>query len=235
LMKHLRAARILRRLTQKDLADRCGLRQSVISRIEGGFREPALEEVVRLAGALDLPVEWFLTGQERSGKSLVDISQELRHLGLVDLRVPGERVPGAHRNPEEVAALAVGTEVPDPRVLEGMPAILAWNRWRPALLVAFAQVTHPKAPTRLAWLAEITLLLDRTGGFPGGIPGADDLVSFLQRVERPDASDHMGVTGARSPEHRAWTYWRIQYPMDLQGFRDRALTLWTLRQGQTDA
>lgn len=136
-------------------------------------------------------------------------------------------------------AQAVWTGVPDPQVVEGMPAILAWNRWRPALLVAFAQVTHPKALTRLAWLAEITLLLNRTGGvpggIPGGIPGADDLVSFLQRVEKPDASDHLGVTGARSPEHRAWTYWRIQYPMDLQGFRDRAITLWSLRQGQTDA
>lgn len=234
-MNHLRSARLFRHLTQGELADRCGLRQSVISRIEGGHREPALEELVRLAGALDLPVQWFLTGQERPGNSLVDISQELRHMGLVDLRVPGERVPCAHRNPEELAALAVGTEVPDPRVVEGMPAILAWNRWRPALLVTFAQVTHPKALTRLAWLSEITLLLDRTGGFPGGIAGADDLVNFLQRVERPDALDPLGVTGAGSPEHRAWTYWRIQYPMDLQGFRDRALTLWTLRQGQTEA
>jgi hypothetical protein len=125
--------------------------------------------------------------------------------------------------------------MPDPQVVEGMPAILAWNRWRPVWLVAFGQVTHPKALTRLALLAEINLLLDWMGRVPGGIAGVDDLVSFLQRVERPEASDHLGVTGARSPEHRAWTYWRIQYSMDLQGFRDRAYTLWTLRQGQTDA
>ena len=98
-----------------------------------------------------------------------------------------------------------------------------------------ARSRTPKALTRLAWVAEITLLLDRTGGFAGGIAGADDLVNFLQRVERPEASDHLGVTGVRSPEHWAWTYWRIQYPMDLQGFRDRAITLWSLRQGQTDA
>jgi len=69
----------------------------------------------------------------------------------------------AHRNIEEEVTLAVETGVPDQRVLEGMPAILAWNRWSPAWLVALARVTHPKALTRLVWLSEVTLLLDRTG------------------------------------------------------------------------
>ena len=74
-------------------------------------------------------------------------------------------------------AQAVWTGVPEPQVVEGMPAILALNRWRPVWLVAFGQVTHPKALTRLAWLSEITLLLNRTGGVPGvtSVIGLDEV------------------------------------------------------------
>lgn len=150
---------------------------------------------------------------------------------MVDLRVTGERVPSAHRPTEEVMALAVGTEAPEPRVIDALPALLAWNRWRPALLVAFAQAAHPRALTRLAWLADITLLIERTGGFPGGITGGEDLVNFLQRIERPHEDDHLGIPGAVQPEHRVWKYWRIDYPTDLQSFRDRALGLWTSVRG----
>ena len=71
-------------------------------------------------------------------------------------------------------APAVWTGMPDPQVVEGMSAILAWNRWRPVWLVAFGQVTHPKALTRLS---EITLLLNRTGGVPGvtSVIGLDEV------------------------------------------------------------
>ncbi len=64
-------------------------------------------------------------------------------------------------------APAVWTGVPEPQVVEGMPAILALNRWRPVWLVALGQITYPKSLTRLARLSEITLVLDRMGGFPG--------------------------------------------------------------------
>jgi hypothetical protein len=75
--------------------------------------------------------------------------------------------------------------MPDPQVVEGMPAILAWNRWRPVWLVAFGQVTHPKALTRLAWLSEITLLLNRTGGVPGvtSVIGLDEVPGGVGRRE----------------------------------------------------
>ena len=94
----------------------------------------------------------------------------------------------AHRIPEEVAALAVGTGVPDPPVVEGVPAFLVWNRWRPGWLVALAQVTYPKSLTRLARLSEITLLLNRTGGVPGG-----PLVIGLDEVPGLDAGGGIGL------------------------------------------
>src|SRR3954447_4780589 len=111
-MVHLLRARNWRRLTQRQLEDRCGLHASVLSRIESGKREASLHEVVRLAEALRLPLEWFVTGKEQPGTALADIAAELWHLGIVDLVVPHARVPGTYRPKEEVLALAVGTQRP---------------------------------------------------------------------------------------------------------------------------
>jgi hypothetical protein len=191
--------------------------------------------VVRLAEALHLPLEWFVTGKERPGTALPDIAAELWRLGIVDLIVPQARVPGTDRPAEEVLALAVGTERPEPRVIEALPAVLAWNRWRPGVLEAFARVTHPKALTRLGWLTEITFLLDRTGGFPGGLVGADELTEFLTKVDRPHEPDDLGQPGGPAPDHRAWKYWRITYAVELSAFRERAEGLRSLREAGGDA
>lgn len=234
-MKYLQAARVQRGLTQKELATRCGFQHSTLSRLETGHREVTLEEAARLAEALRVPLEWFLTGKERPGNSLAELAAELRHLGLMDLLVPHARVPGAFRPNEEVVALAVGAEAPDPRVIEALPALLAWNRWRPSLLVAFAQATHPKALTRLGWLAEITLLIERTSGFPGGVAGANDLTEFLLRVERPHEPDDLGKPGTKSPDHRVWKYWQIKYPADLKTFQKRAEDLLAQKETTRDA
>jgi hypothetical protein len=188
-----------------------------------------------LAQALHVPLEWFVTGKDRPGTALPDIAAELWHLGIVDLIVPQARVPGTYRPAEEVLALTVGTERPDPRVIEALPAVLAWNRWRPGVLEAFARVTHPKALTRLAWLTEITFLLDRTGGFPGGLIGADGLADFLAKVDRPHEPDDLGQPGELTLYHRAWKYWRITCAVEMSAFKERAEQLWSLRKGQGDA
>lgn len=231
-MNHLLRARVQFNLTQQQLAERCGLHQSVLSRIEGGKREATLAEVVRLAEALHVPLEWFVSGEVRPGTTLCDLAAELWHLGMMDLIVPNARVPGAYRPAEEVVALAVGTERPEPRVIEALPAILAWNRLRPEVLEAFARATNPKALTRLGWLTEITLLLERTGGFPGGLVGGDGLTAFLMRLERPHELDDLGQPGGSVPDHRAWKYWRIAYAVELSAFRERAERLWALQTKQ---
>lgn len=234
-MIHLLRARNWRGLTQKQLAERCGLHKSVLSRIESGQREASFHEVLRLAAALHVPLEWFETGEARPGTALPDIAAELWNLGIVDLIVPGARVPGTYRAAEEVLALAVGTEQPEPRVIEALPAVLAWNRWRSGVLAALARVTHPKALTRLAWLSEVALFLERTGGLPGGLVGADDLTEFLTKVDRPHDPDDLGQPGAAAPEHRVWKYWRITYAVELSAFRERAEQLWSLREARADA
>ncbi len=234
-MKYLLAARKKRKLTQRQLAARCAMRQSVLSRIENGRREATFGEAMQLAEALHVPLEWFATGKDWPGTTLPEIAQELWHLGMVDLIVPRARVPGAYRCNEEVLAHAVGAQRPDPRVIESLPASLAWNRFRPGLLEAFAKVTHPKARTRLAWLAEVALFLERTVGFPGGMVSADDLTEFLTTVDRPHESDDLGQPQGAEPDHRAWKYWRITYSVELSTFSERAKQLWSLIKGAQDA
>jgi hypothetical protein len=154
---------------------------------------------------------------------------ELRSLGIVDLIVPEIRVPGAFRSSEEVVARAVGTNHPDPRVVEALPAVLAWNHWRVRWLDGLARVAHPRAVTRLAWLAEAVLTIERNEGFPGGLVSGDELTDFLNKVDRPDEADDLGHPGQPEAVHRVWKYWRIGYSADLTTFRDRAVHLRTLR------
>lgn len=219
-------------LTQEQLGIRCGLSQADISRLETGKRSLSLDEAIQMAGILEVPLQWFVTGTVSPGPHLNDLALELRALGIVDLLVSQERIPGAFRPPEEVVSRAVGVERPDPRVLEGLPAILAWNRFRPALLVAFAQVTHRHALTRLAWLAEITLTIDRNETFPGGLISGDDLTDFLNRIDRPAEPDDLGHPSPLDSNHRVWKFWRVTYPASLETFRDRAAILGELRKGQ---
>src|SRR4051812_48055178 len=102
LAENIRRERVRRGLTQQQVAARCGLYQSDISRIERGERPLSLDDVLRLAAFFGLPLQWFVTGDARPGPSPADLAQELRALGLVDLIVAGERVVGAFRPSEEV-------------------------------------------------------------------------------------------------------------------------------------
>lgn len=215
--------------TQRQLAEQSGLRQSDVSRIEAGTRPLTLDEAARLAELFDVPLQTFLTGDVRPGTRLADLATELRSLGMVDLLVSGARMPGAFRPAEEVIALAVSGERPDPRVIEAMPAVLAWNRWRVGLLDAFARAAHRRAVTRLAWLAEVTLVIERNDGFPGGLVSGDELTAFLDGVSRPDETDDLGHPGEVATAHRVWKYWRIGYAANLTDFVVRASQLLALR------
>ena len=208
---------------------------------ERGERKPTLEQLLRLAQALALPVQWFLTGATQPGGELKETAVELFHLGLVDLHVGERTVPGSFRPPELVVALAVCVPRPEPRLLAAIPALLAWNRWNPILLEGFgADPWHgvPGGPAppgrsrvqRLAWLADVALTIHRSRGFPGGCPGEEDLCAFLRRVPDPDAIDDLGELTTEEPRLPAWKRWKITGRAGgLDHFYDRAAELLTLR------
>lgn len=60
--ENLLRIRQARKLSQENLADSAGVHRTQISLLEGGRRQPLLETLVRLAGALDVPVEALLEG-----------------------------------------------------------------------------------------------------------------------------------------------------------------------------
>lgn len=59
----LLTARCLRRINQKELADKAGISQTYLSRIENGTREVTTQALKALSGALEFPVEFFCQNQ----------------------------------------------------------------------------------------------------------------------------------------------------------------------------
>jgi transcriptional regulator with XRE-family HTH domain len=52
--KNLRAARKKLRLSQEEVAARCGLEQGEVSRIERGLRDPQVSTLEKLAAAVEV-------------------------------------------------------------------------------------------------------------------------------------------------------------------------------------
>jgi transcriptional regulator with XRE-family HTH domain len=69
-----------RRLSQESLAERSGLHRTQISLVETGRRQPGIETVVRLAGALEVSTESLFEGirwDPRAGEFVVEDPPEL--------------------------------------------------------------------------------------------------------------------------------------------------------------
>ena len=221
---HLSRARLEQGLSQAELAARCELSQTQISYFELGRRRPTLDQLVRIAKALDYSIDGLIVGANRPGNELRHMAVELRFLGMADLWVKDAVVPGAFRRAEELIALAVGGEGPDPRIVEAIPAVLAWNEIDPILLRAFGLAARPRTTRRLAWLADIALAIDRRGGFPGGCRKRR-LERFARIIPAaaagPDAWDSLGRPMAKRPASPIWKRWRINYDADLDQFEQR--------------
>lgn len=221
--------RLERGLSQGKLARECGLSQVQVSLFESGRRLPSLDQFVRLARALDVPLQRLISGADRPGKSLKDLAVELRRLGAVDLWVAEAAVPGAARRPEEVIALVLSGENPDSRVVETVPALLSWNEINPAILRAHGTAT--KTLHRLAWLADVALAIDRQKGFPGGCRRAA-LLRFLKAVKLPlktAAWDDLGRSAGDKPTSPIWRRWKISYEASITDFERRAEELTSAR------
>jgi transcriptional regulator with XRE-family HTH domain len=233
---YLLQARKNARWSQSDLAKRAQLSQEQISYFESGRRRPTLDQLLRIARALDVSVQGLLSGSDRPGEGLADIAIELRRLGIEDLWVKDAVVPGAFRRPEEVISLALSAREPDPRVVEAIPAVLAWNELDPTLLRAYGVMT--KTTARIAWLADVALAIERQGGFPGGCR-REPLERFLKNLETTRKLlslrgwDDLGRPMSGEPTSPIWKRWHIAYAASLDEFEGRARHLSSLRAGMT--
>lgn len=218
-------------MTQKDLAALSGLKQAQLSFFESGRRWPTLWQLTKLAQVLEVSLEQLLAGnRDRLATGVKDIAFELRNLGIVDLKIGAGPVPASFRPTEQVIALALAGDEPEPRIVEALPAVLAWNPWSLHLLKAYGRDSDRRVPTRLAWLADLTLTIERTQGFPGGVLQSRQL-SELLRSEKPGRTpDSLGRPAGKANLPPIWKRWNIAYADGLDQFRQRAKHLHSLRQ-----
>ena len=165
---------------------------------------------------------------------------ELHRLGIHDLFLGGAVVPGACRPVEEVLALAISGERPSPRVVEAIPAALAWNSWDSHVLAAYADKGNDrKVLRRLGWLADIVLTIHTNEGFPGDVQNEVLLSTFLRETERrfpvrrSDEPDSLGYPEQKGPLPPVSRRWNITYAAGLSVFRRRAEHLLSLQESFT--
>ena len=231
----MRLARARKRvgLTQRELAKRCGVSQPQLATIELGKRWPTLPQLSRIARVLGVPLQWFLTGRCRPGLEFRDIAIQLQHLGVVDLLLLDDvPIPGAFRPPEEVVAWSVTGDAPDPRIVEAIPAVLAWNRWNDRLLAAYGRAHDRRSAHRLAWLTDVALTIQRTQGFPGGFVDPLRLSKFKGRIKPPAEPDSLGRVALGDELPPVSRRWNITYSAGVSAFYRRAEHLHSLRAGQ---
>jgi transcriptional regulator with XRE-family HTH domain len=231
--KWLSKARLRLGLTQQEVANRAGVSQPRISGIEKGEMLPTLPQLIRLAQALAEPLQWFLNGAVAPGTELPAYAMQLQWLGIVDLFVPNAVVPGAFRPTEQVLTLAVRESQPNPRIVEALPALLAWSRWKPFRLREHSRPRASRASIRLAWLADVALTIHRTTGFPGGCPQLKNIELFVERLSKAKLrlkDDDLGRPGKESTLPPVSKRWKIRYDAPLSAFVERAEQLHFQRQ-----
>lgn len=231
--KWVRQARESEGLTQTELAVKARLTQARISRVEEGKVLPTLPQLMCLAKALLKPLQWFITGWYSVGEEFAHIAIQLQALGVVDLFVPEAVVPGAFQPTEQVLALAVQGLQPQPRIIEAIPAIMAWRLWAPLYLRAHIEPLGSRASIRLAWLADVALTIHRTTGFPGGCPQRWNLEAFVEEMRNAKMSwlpDDLGRPGEEAGLPPVSKRWKITYAAPLSTFRERAQHLHALRE-----
>jgi transcriptional regulator with XRE-family HTH domain len=230
--KNLLSARMNHGFTQEQLAQSSKLHQSIISAFENGRRLPTVPQLLQLASVLKVSLQWFLTGTNNAGDELRDISVQLQSLGIADLQLTDERVPGTFRRDEEIMALALTGNAPSARIIEAMPAVLAWNAKNRFVLRSFADLYDPRIKHRLGWLADIALTIHRDHGFPGGCPYFSNLEAFVREIELPTQEDPLGFANDVDQRPPVSLRWKMRYPAKLASFRERAERLHSLRADQ---
>jgi transcriptional regulator with XRE-family HTH domain len=220
--KCLESARKSAGLTQLALANATKINRVQIVRMEAGLTVPRLDEAVRIAEVLKTPLSWFTSTWTFPRPDLRGIAIELHSLGIRDLAVANPEVPGSFRHREEVLALAVSGDQPEPRVIEAIPFLLARHKFRASLVAAFARYHDRRVRGRIAWLSSITLALSRLGSLPFPIESEIHLSALIRRGAKSREPDSLGHPGeGRLPP--IWRRWNITYAGTMQDFLRRSI------------
>ncbi len=186
-------------LTQRDLADRLGVSQAQLSRVEGGRREPSFAFVQRAARACDLEASLRLTSADGSVDGLVAQQLMRNPLDRLAALVNPDELPGLMSTLGVVGILGAIVVGPVAAGLRGGPAV------PPAGRVEVVPADHDEIVAALeadGWLA--SLPEDPFGGLhsrwrwfapdptgwdlelivnPGGTRGYADLVRHAGAME----------------------------------------------------
>jgi DNA-binding XRE family transcriptional regulator len=210
-------------LTQAALAKSVKINRVQIVRMEAGLTVPRLDEAVRLAEVLKVPLGWFASTGMYPRQDLRGIAIELHHLGIRDLEVFSPEVPGSFRHKEEILAIAVSGDRPEPRVIEAIPFLLARYHFDAWLVAAISKSYHDRrARGRIAWLSEITLALSRLGRSPLAIQTEASLSALIKRGVKAPEPDSLGHPATeRLPP--IWGRWNITYSGTMDDFLRRSL------------
>jgi transcriptional regulator with XRE-family HTH domain len=209
-------------LTQAALAKFAKINRVQIVRMEAGLTVPRLDEAVRLAEALKVPLSWLTSTWLYPRPDLRGIAIELHHLGVRDLEVSNSQVPGSFRPREEVLAIAAAGDRPEPRLVEAIPFLLARHKFHVPLASAFAKYHDKRARGRIAWLSEITLALSRLSTTPLVIESETQLRALVRRGVKAPEPDSLGHPGeGRFPP--IWRRWNITYSGTMEDFLRRSI------------
>jgi transcriptional regulator with XRE-family HTH domain len=230
--KQLGRARRMRGLTQKELADRCKLRQGEISAFESSRRQPTLAQLTELARSLDVPMQWFISGGVRPPEEgMPHLVVELRHWGIYDLATEGALVPGAFRPLELLLAQTLRGDVFSKKLIESIPYLLATAPWRSRLVLAYGrEVGDPRVLTRLGWLADVTRTLHKTGQLTEAQERRGALFTLVKKTtksSKPDGLGHPATDWSGIPP--VYKRWNITYAGTLDQFHQRVEQLRQLR------
>ena len=221
---NLKLVRVNAKLTQAALARQSRVNRTRIVRMEAGETIPQLDEALRLAEVLKVPLQRFLTGKMLPPGGLKGIAFELNHLGVRDYVVEGARVPGAFRRSEQVVVLALKGDHPETRLIDAMPLVLATRPLNVGLSLAYADLHDRRVRARLAWLSDVTLALGKLSKFPVTLSTQEGLEKFKKKVKKPDEPDSLGHPGSR-PSSPLWRRWNITYGGTMNDFLARTRDL----------
>ena len=92
-LKHLQPIRQSKGLSQTDLAKRTGLKPAAISHFETGERKPSFENLIKLADALGVSMDYlFGRGSEHASTASSELLRDFEKLSLKDQEVVHDMV-----------------------------------------------------------------------------------------------------------------------------------------------